>query len=103
MEWIFKSNTEVIQDIGKRVQERRLQMNYSQLELAEKCGLSLSLIQRIEKGESVSLINFIQVLRMLQLIEGLELLLPKKEISPILLKKLKGKERLRASKKTNKT
>ena len=101
MEWTFKSNTEVIQDIGKRIQEHRLQLNYSQLELAQKCGLSLSLIQRIEKGESVNLINFIQVIRALHLIEGIEMLVPKKQISPIMLKKMKGKERLRASKKNN--
>jgi len=98
MEWIFKSNKEILIEVGDRIQNHRLKLNITQQELSEKTGLSLSLIQRVEKGASISLINFVKVLRGMQLLEGLENLIPKEEISPILLKELKGRERKRASK-----
>lgn len=53
MQQTFKSCKMKNKDLAKRVKELRLQKGYSQEELAEKSGLSLRTVQRIECGETV--------------------------------------------------
>lgn len=96
MKWNSLSNVAIIQEIGKRVKEIRLDKNLTQQELAKMSGISLFTVAQIERGKPVSLAMLIPVLRELRLIDNLELLLPQREISPVELLKAKGKVPKRA-------
>ncbi|GHV10379.1 hypothetical protein FACS1894162_4150 [Bacteroidia bacterium] len=91
MEWSEMSNVAVIKAIGSRLKDYRLQKRLTQQNMAERAGVSVFTIAQIEKGHSVSLSMLIPVLRVLRLLDNLDLLLPETSVSPIELLKLKGK------------
>lgn len=100
MNWNNLSNTDVIREIGIRLREQRISKKLTQQQLANHAGLSLFTISKIEKGQSVSLSMLVAVLRVLRLLDNIEFLLPKAEISPIALLKQKQKitKRVRSKK-----
>ena len=94
-------NTEqALIEIGERVRRQRLNRNISQKELAEKAGMGLNSIARLEDGKGSTLANLVRVLNAMDVLQGLEAFLPIPEISPIQLAKLQGKVRRKASKKS---
>lgn len=94
-------NTEqALIEIGERVRRQRLNRNISQKELAEKAGMGLNSIARLEDGKGSTLANLVRVLNAMDVLQGLEAFLPVPEISPIQLAKLQGKVRRKASKKS---
>lgn len=94
-------NTEqALIEIGERVRRQRLNRNISQKELAEKAGIGLNSIARLEDGKGSTLANLVRVLNAMDVLQGLEAFLPIPEISPIQLAKLQGKVRRKASKKS---
>jgi len=97
--WNERSNPGVLQKIAERLKEYRLQQNTTQLDLAQNTGVSLNVIQRVETGKPVSTLNFIAVLRGLDLLENFDVAFPEPPVSPILLQRLKGKQRKRARNK----
>lgn len=100
--WVEMSNPAILIEIGRRIKEIRLKKKLQQKELAEMSGISLPSVQRLENGMSVTMDTLISVLRALNILENFEQLLPKLPISPILMKKLKGKTIYRIKKKSNK-
>ena len=93
----------ILKELGLRIEKRRLDMQLTQAKLAEEAGLSKRTVERIESGETSQLSSFIRVLGALDLITGLEYLVPKVELSPIELIELKGKRRKRATTPINKS
>ncbi|MBT4889863.1 MAG: helix-turn-helix transcriptional regulator [Rhodospirillales bacterium] len=91
----------VLLELGERLSKRRLLLGLKQTELANKSGVSRSTVERVENGHSVQLTNLIRLLRGLEMISRLDLLIPASQTSPIELLKYKGKERKRASSKSN--
>jgi transcriptional regulator with XRE-family HTH domain len=87
----------VLGELGRRLRQRRLERNLSQLELAAEAGVERKAVQRIEAGESVRVASLVRVLRALGLLEALDRLLPEPVPSPIELVKLRGKRRERAT------
>ncbi len=87
----------ILEEIGKRLTQRRLSYDLTQAQLAKEAGISKRTLERMEAGSTSQLNNLIRVLRALDLIEGLEQLLPEEGPSPLQLLKLKGEERKRAS------
>ena len=92
MDWNSISNTAIVQETGKRLKDYRLAKKFTQQQLAERAGVSLFTVGQIEKGKPVSVSMLIAVMRVLRLLDNLELLLPEQEISPVELLKLKGKQ-----------
>jgi len=102
----FISNEAVLQEIGRRMARRRVELELTQAALAEQAGVAKRTVERIEAGLSTQTANLIRIFRVLGLIEGLAALIPETGPRPLdLLKlKLKGKQRQRASaKKTAKS
>ena len=91
MDWNSLSNANVIQEIGARIKKQRINKKMTQQQLAEKAGVSLFTIAQIEKGKSVSLNMWVAVLRVLRLLDNLDLLLPESKISPVALMKQQQK------------
>ncbi len=91
------SDDAVLAVIGERMARRRLTLGMTQAELADEAGMSKRTIERIEAGASAQTLTFIRVVRVLDLLQGLDKMLPDAEPSPMELLKLKGKVRKRAA------
>ena len=66
-------------------------MEMTQSELAERSGVSMGTVVRLERGETVSVLLLISILRTLGVLENLETLLPELGISPMQLRRMQGK------------
>ncbi|MEO1011022.1 MAG: helix-turn-helix transcriptional regulator [Bacteroidota bacterium] len=91
------SDKAILEELTQRIRQRRLNMNLTQEQVAEKSGLHKQTIKKFESGKNASLLTLIQILRVFDALEGLDQFLPHPGISPVQLLKLKGKERKRAS------
>ena len=104
MDWNSLSNTEIILEMGSLLKDFRLGKKLTQQQLAERAGVSLFTVAQIERGKPVSISMLIAVMRVLRLLDNLELLLPRQEVSPIELLKLQGRkpQRIRTTRLKNK-
>lgn len=85
-------------DLGRRFRQQRLNQGLTIQQLAKQSGVSLRTISAFERGESnISLNNLIELLRVLQLLNALQNLLPEIPlISPLQLIALEKKQRKKA-------
>jgi transcriptional regulator with XRE-family HTH domain len=74
----------------------RLTSNLTQADLAQRAGVSLPTIKRMEKGAGISLNTFIRVLQALGLSGNLTTLLPDPTIRPMERVAARGTERKRS-------
>ncbi len=78
----YENNTGIMAELGQRIKDTRIAMNYTQTEMEEQSGVALRTILRIEKGESVNFESILNVLRVLGVLSNLELLLPEQTVKP---------------------
>jgi transcriptional regulator with XRE-family HTH domain len=84
--------------LGERLARIRLAKNLTQEELAERAGLGIRTIQRLELGKAATqLSGFVRVCRALDLLAALDAMIPEQTVSPIEQLKLHGRRRRRAS------
>lgn len=90
----------ILHRIGEALRVRRLRLNLPQKVVAERSGVSLTSVKRLESGEGATLGTFVQVCRTLSLDGWIAEIEPHDEVSPIAyaeaLKKTAAKERKRA-------
>ena len=91
------SDDAVLNEVGNRITQYRLNQNKTQAALAQEAGVSNRTITRIEHGHSVQASSLIRILRALQLVANFEALIPDIAVSPVQRIKLQGKQRQRAS------
>ena len=91
------SDDAILEKLGERLLQYRLNKNMTQAALAKEAGVSSRTINRVEHGQSTQLANFIRLLRSLDLSQNLDALIPEPASSPIQQMKLRGKVRKRAS------
>ncbi len=91
-----QSPAAIAQILGDRLKQARLNTNLTQVEVAERTGLSRKTIMNAEKGH-VQLEALVAIMSALELSDNLNALLPPQTISPLQLAKLQGKKRQRAS------
>ena len=92
------ANPDIEKELGKRLKSRRLDLNLSQTEAAERSGLSRRTITAIEHGEGSTLSTMIALLRTLNALDALEQFLPNPGISPMKMLKLQEEPRKYPSK-----
>jgi len=90
----------IVEELGNRLKQARLNADLTQAEVASRSGLSRRTILNAEKGK-VQLENLVAILVAMDMADQLNMFLPVQEISPLQLAKLKGKKRKRASKSRN--
>jgi len=91
------SDSSILEELTQRIRQRRLNLNLTQEQVADKSGLHRQTIKNFEAGKNASLLTLIQILRVFGDLGSLDKFLPDPGVSPIQLLKLKGKERERAS------
>ena len=89
----------ILTEIGERVARRRLDLQFTQADLAEQAGVSKRTVERIEAGASAQMSSIIRILRVLELLPGLDRMISEAGPGPMDLLKRKGKVRKRASKR----
>lgn len=87
----------ILAELGGRLAQRRLELQFTQEMLAEQAGISKRTVERIEAGATAQISTLIRILRALELLDRLETLVPEAAPRPMDLVKLKGKARQRAS------
>ena len=97
MDFSNMNDKAILEELGVRIQRRRLELNISQLELTRRAGVARKVIQNIESGQSCTVKGLIRTMRALGLIVELDFFLPDPGPSPLELARMKGRERQRAS------
>ena len=96
----LQTDEAILVELGERLTQRRLELQLTQAALAEQAGVAKRTVERIEAGATTQLSTLIRILRVLQLLDRLEGLIPASGPRPMDLLKLKGKERQRATRKS---
>lgn len=96
---MFSSLTDdaVLGEMGQRMARRRIDLQYTQADVAEQAGVAKRTVERIEAGGSAQTSTLIRILRVLDLLRGLDRFIPESGSGPMDLLKRKGRERQRAS------
>ena len=91
------SDEAILAEIGGRIARRRLDLQLTQADVAEQAGIAKRTLERIEAGASAQMSSMIRLLRVLDLLPGMNQLFPETLASPMDMLKRKGKQRQRAS------
>ena len=87
----------ILSELGVRLAQRRIELQLTQAMLADKAGVSKSTVERVEKGFSAQMESMIRIFRVLNILDGMENMLPQSGPTPMDLLKRQGKQRQRAS------
>jgi transcriptional regulator with XRE-family HTH domain len=93
----FLTDEALLQELGARLARARVDRDLTQKQLAEEAGVSKTTVERAEAGRSTTVPNFLRILRVLRLLDGLEALVPAPTISPIAITRLESKQRQRGT------
>jgi len=66
----------VLQELGRRLAQVRIELNLTQAELAEKAGVGKRTLERLETGETTQTRTLFRIFRALGLLGKIEALLP---------------------------
>ena len=83
-------------EIGTQLRSLRLRHDLDQVQLAERAGVAINCVKRLEAGKATTLTTFIKVLRALGQADWLKTLAPEVSISPLQMLKTR-RPRQRAS------
>lgn len=89
-------DTEILEEIGRRLRALRLQQNLGQAEVALRAQLSPTTVKNAERGRDPRLSTVVRILRVLGRIETLDAFLPISPVSPLAMLKTAGRLRERA-------
>lgn len=92
------SDKAILQKLGLFIQQTRIKQGIKQEELAFQAAISRSTLSLVERGDNISLVNLIKILRMLDALYVLNAFEVLEELSPLQLAKGVKKQRKRVSK-----
>ena len=92
----YKTQAEILQDIGARAKSARLRENMSRKTLAEKAGVAEASLKRFETTGHISLSSLVQLLISLDRLSDLDELLA--EQAPLSIRELYDTKRQRGRK-----
>lgn len=92
--------SEVVHELGTRLQQQRLRQNLTQAELAQRVGISVPTVSNLENGKNTSLETFVAVVFALGLQQELQELFSKRTMTIAELEQMYAEpKRQRASSK----
>lgn len=92
-----ENNIFILQELGRRIKDARIAISMTQKEMAQKAGVSEKTVERIEKGENVKIENLLNIFRVLNFLQNIEILIPEQEV--LIEETMDKKRRKRASRK----
>lgn len=95
-EWRAMNDGVLAAHIGNFVKHHRIELNKTQETLSHEAGISRSTLSLLERGETVTLATLIQVLRVLDQLQVMNVFEIQKRISPLALAKAEQEQRKRA-------
>ena len=95
--WVAMSDKALSGQIGAFVRHHRIGQNKTQDSVAHAAGISRSTLSLLEKGETVTVPTLIQVLRVLNQLQVMDVFKVQETISPLALVKMQQQKRERAS------
>lgn len=95
---MWRTSEEWEQELGGQLRKMRLRLNMSQAEAADRAGVSLGALSRLERGGGSSLATFIKYAQLMGRDDWLGAFSPQASFSPMQQLEL-GHQRQRASKK----
>lgn len=95
----LQTDEAILAELGRRLGRHRLDRGTTQADLAKEAGVSKRTVERIEAGASAQMSSVVRLLRVLELLPGLEQLVPEPGPRPLDLLKRQGKVRQRATAK----
>ena len=87
------SDEAILDELGSRIAQLRIGLEWSQAAAAEQAGISKRTLERLEAGNSVQLSSLVRILRVLDGFSGLDQLLPESGLGD----QSSGRMRLRVS------
>lgn len=97
-----ENNEAILHEIGQRIKDTRILSDLKQTELADKAGISLATMIRIEKGTAVRSDHLLNVLRVLNCLQNVELLIPEQAARPSdYFEQKQKRKRVKTSQKEN--
>lgn len=101
MSMVMNGNVENLQgDLGHRIRKLRLARNLDQRTTAERAGISLRALGKLENGRGSTLETLLRTLRALDYIKGIEMLAPEPTINPLsMLRTPRPPQRVRRARK----
>ena len=72
----FDSEKAILQEFGNRIKQYRVSLNITQHQLAERCGVSVTTLMRIENGDDTKWSAIIKILSEFNLLDNLDMLIP---------------------------
>ena len=72
----------LLQELGRRLAQVRIDMNLTQAELSRKAGIGKRTLERLEAGETTQTRTLLRIICQLDLLETLEALLPAPSLRP---------------------
>ncbi|MGK3116792.1 helix-turn-helix domain-containing protein [Candidatus Pantoea formicae] len=93
------SESAMIEELGQRLKSHRLRRNMLQKELADKAGISVSALKKLENDGKVTLENFVKVVFALRLEREMMNLFVQPALSIAQVEALKAPARQRAAKR----
>ena len=81
--WKRKTDKAILLELGNRIRHKRIRKRFTQSDLAQRAGISIYTLQKMEHGQSYNVSTLILVLRALGELDQLEHFLPPVEISPM--------------------
>ncbi|MEX0813762.1 MAG: helix-turn-helix transcriptional regulator [Chitinophagales bacterium] len=94
--WPALSDKAIAKQIGHFIKTQRLEQNKTQNQIAKAAGISRSTLSLLERGQTVTLASFIQVLRVLDKLHLFKIFETEEKISPLALAKMQKQKRQRA-------
>ena len=94
----LKAPSEIAKDISKRAKQKRIHLNITQKELAERSGVSFGSIKRFEQKGEISLKHLLQIATVLRSVDEFESLFREQRYQSIddVIRENSKKERKRA-------
>jgi transcriptional regulator with XRE-family HTH domain len=87
-------DTEILREIGRRLEALRKSRRLSQSEAAELSGLARRTLYSAEHGDNPTLLTLIRLLRTYGRLGAIDAFIPVPEVSPMeVLERLEGRER----------
>lgn len=90
------SDQRILETIGARLRQARLNQDLTQATLATRAGLQRRTISNVENGDDFTMGTLLRVLRGLNQLQNLDAFLPDPGVSPVDLARNQGKPRQRA-------